>query len=210
MDTLPLVLTLGSLALRCSSIAIDHMLSLAADQNYAVAYFYFSVDRLNEQDFHRVLSSLVKQLTSQKMQLPESVERLYDDSQHGNKTLTTDQLENTLLSIAKAKSSPASRIFLIFDALDECNQGLRYQFVSLFKRMTDQGINVFVTSRPNPQEINPPPHNAVTVTLSGDGDDLRVYIQDRIDMVPVTSSLLSEPKRREEVLNTIVEYANGM
>jgi hypothetical protein len=208
MGTLPLVLTLGSLALRCSSIAIDHMLSLAADQYYAVAYFYFSVDRSNEQDFHHILSSLLKQLTSQKIRLLENIERLYDGSEHGNRTPTTDQLENTILSIAKGKSS--SRIFLVFDALDECTQGLRYQFVSLFKRMTDQGINVFVTSRPNPQEINPPPHNAVTVTLSADRDDLRVYIQDRIDMVPVTRGLLSEPKRREEVLDIIIEYANGM
>jgi hypothetical protein len=201
---------LASHALLCSSIAIDHMLSAAADQNYAVAYFYFSVDRSNEQDFHHVLSSLVKQLTSQKIQLLESVERLYDDSERGNRTLTTDQLENTILLIAKAKSSQASRIFLIFDALDECNQGLRYQFVSLFKRMTDKGINVFVTGRPNPQEINPPPPNSLTVTLSADGDDLRLYIQNRIDMVPVTRALLSEPKRREEVLNTITKYSNGM
>jgi hypothetical protein len=208
MDTSPLVLTLGSLPLPCSSIGIDHMLSLAADQNYAVAYFYFSVDRSNEQDLHHVLSSLVKQLTSQKIQLLESVERLYDDLEHGNRTPTTDQLESTILSIGKAKSP--SRIFLIFDALDECKQGLRYQFLALFKRMTYQGINVFVTSRPNPQEINPPPHNAVTVTLSADRDDLRVYIQERIDMVPVTRGLLSESQRGEEVLSTITEYANGM
>jgi hypothetical protein len=192
----------------CSSIAIDHMLSLAADQNYGVAYFYFSVDRQNEQDFHHVLSSLVKQLTSQKIQLLESVERLYDESQRGNRTPTVDQLEATIHSIAKAKSF--SYVFLIFDALDECKQGLRSQFLSLFKRMTDQGINVFATSRPNPQEINPPPHNAVTITLSADGDDLRVYIQDRIETVPLTRDLLSEPQRREKVLTTITECASGM
>jgi hypothetical protein len=126
MDTSPLVLTLGSLALPCSSIAIDHMLSLAADQNYAVAYFYFSVDRSNEQDFHHVLSSLVKQLTSQKIQLLESVERVYNESQRGNRTPTADQLEAMIHSIAKAKSF--SHVFLIFDALDECEQGLRYDF----------------------------------------------------------------------------------
>jgi hypothetical protein len=76
--------------------------------------------------------------------------------------------------------------------------------------MTDKGINVFVTSRPNPQEINTPPHNAATVTLSADEDDLRVYIQYRIDTVPVTRGLFSEPKLREEVLSTITEYADGM
>jgi hypothetical protein len=86
----------------------------------------------------------VKQLASQKMQLPESVERLCDDSQRGNRTPTVDQLETTIHSIAKAKSF--SRVFLIFDALDECKQGLRYQFLSLFKRVTDQGVNVFATS----------------------------------------------------------------
>jgi hypothetical protein len=66
------------------------MLSLAADQSYGVAYFYFSVDRPNKQDFHYVLSSLVKLLASQKIQLLGSVEHLYDESQRGNRTLTVD------------------------------------------------------------------------------------------------------------------------
>jgi hypothetical protein len=80
--------------------------------------------------------------------------------------------------------------------------------ISFIVQAYDQGINVFATSRPNPQEINPPPHNALSA--SAGGDDLRVYIQDRIEMVPVTGGLLSEPQLREEVLTTITEYSNGM
>jgi hypothetical protein len=127
------------------------MLSLSAQQNYGVAYFYFSFDRALEQSLHHVLSSLAKQLTAQAKPLVNDVERLYNESQCGTTIPTSDQLEITISSIVKAKTF--SHIFLVFDAFDECRAELRSSFLSLFKQMADDKINVFVTSRPNIQEI---------------------------------------------------------
>ena len=207
-DPLLFLLTLATCNLPLSSVAIDDMLSLAAGRNYGVAYFYFSVDRPHEQDFHHVLSCLAKQLIAQTAQLPESLENRYDDVHHLDTKPTSHQLQNVIVSIAKAKTF--SRIFFIFDALDECKQGLRHDLLSFFKDMTDQGINIFATSRPNPQEIDPPPCNAVTIELSAKDNDLRMYILNQIDKMLNPRSLLSKNHRTEEVVTAITQKANGM
>lgn len=46
------------------------------------------------------------------------------------------------------------RIFLIFDALDECHEDQPRGFLPLFERLgTESGISLFFTSRPYPEDI---------------------------------------------------------
>jgi hypothetical protein len=186
------------------------MLSLRDHQNYGVAYFYFSVDRANEQTLHHVLSSLAKQLTAQTKPFVNDVERLYKKSQRGMTTPTSDQLNIAIFSIVKAKTF--SHIFLVFDAFDECREGLRSSFLSLFKQMTDDGISVFVTSRPNIQEIHAPPNNARMISLSAKEQDLRTYLQKRINKNPHMANVVSKYHRNsgKDVIATLIEAANGM
>jgi hypothetical protein len=193
-----------------SSFVIDHMLSLRAHQNCGVAYFYFSVDHANEQSLHHVLSSLAKQLTAQTKHLVDDVERLYEESQSGTTTPTSDQLKIAIFSIVKAKTF--SQIFLVFDAFDECREGLRSSFLSLFKQMTDDGISVFVTSRPNIQEIHASPNNARTISLSAKKQDLLAYFQKRINENPHTANVVSkyQRKRGKDVIATLIKAANRM
>jgi hypothetical protein len=186
------------------------MLSLRANKNYGVAYFYFSVDRASEESLHHVLSSLATQLTAQTKSLVEDVERLYIESQGGKTTPTSDQLKTAIFSIVKANTF--SHIFLIFDAFDECKEGLRSSFLSLFKEMTDDGISVFVTSRPNIQEIHTSPNNAKTISLSATEQDLRTYLHNRINEHPHTANVVSKYHRSSgnDVIATLIEAANGM
>jgi hypothetical protein len=208
---LPLLLTTFVIFKRPnSSFVIDHMLSLRSHQDYGVAYFYFSVDRANEQTLHHVLSRLAKQLTVQTKPLVNAVERLYEESENGKITATSDQLKAAIVSIVKAKTF--SHVFLIFDAFDECRDGLRSSFFSLFKQMTDDGISVFVTSRPNIQEIHASPNNARTISLSAKEQDLRIYLQKRINESPHLANIVSQYHRnsREDVIATLIKVANGM
>ena len=193
-----------------SSFVIDHMLSLRAQRNYGVAYFYFSVDRANEQSLHHVLSCLAKQLIAQANSLVGDVERLYKESQNGTTAPTSDQLKIAISSIVKAKTF--SHIFLVFDAFDECNAELRSSFLSLFKRMTDDGINVFVTSRPNIHEIHASRSNATTIQLSANEHDLRTYLEKRIDQNSLLLNVVSDYHRDggEDVISTLIETVNGM
>ena len=186
------------------------MLALRAQQNYGVAYFYFSVDRANEQSLHHVLSSLAKQLTAQTKPLVDEIERLYSESQDGKITPSSDQLKAAIFSIVRAKTF--SHVFLVFDAFDECNAELRSSFLSLFKRMTDDGINVFVTSRPNIHEIYTSRSNATTIQLSANEHDLRTYLEKRIDQNSLLVNVISVYHRDggEDVISTLIETVNGM
>jgi len=186
------------------------MLALRTQQNYGIAYFYFSVDRANEQSLHHVLSSLAKQLTAQTKPLVDEIEHLYSESHDGRTTPTSDQLKTAISSIGKVKTF--SHVFLVFDAFDECNAELRSSFLSLFKRMTDDGINVFVTSRPNIQEVHASPSNARTISLSAQEHDLRIYIKNRIYANPHLANVVSNYYRKggKDVIATLIEAANGM
>ena len=186
------------------------MLALRTQQNYGVAYFYFSVDRANEQSLHHVLSSLAKQLATQKQPLVDEVERLYKASRDGKTTPTSDQLKTIISCIVKAETF--SHVFLVFDAFDECNAELRSSFLSLFKRMTDDGINVFVTSRPNLHEIHTSRSNATTISLSAKEHDLRTYLHKRINQNQLLANAVSDYHRDggDDVIATLIETVNGM
>ena len=183
---------------------------MAACRNYGVACYFFSVDRVNEHSVHHVLSSLAKQLAARATQPIKDVERLYDESQHGKATPTSDQLKTTIFSIVNANTF--TRMFFIFDALDECKPELRVDFVSLFRQMADEGINVFVTSRPNIHEINPAPTDVRTIQLSAYENDLRTYLEGRIRSMPYVKQLVSEYQRSsgEDAVTVLCESANGM
>jgi hypothetical protein len=78
--------------------------------------------------------------------------------------------------------------------------------------MTDDGISVFVTSRPNIQESQTPPHNARIISLSAKKEDLRTYLLNRINQKQRIANIVSKhpPDDGKDVIATLIEAANGM
>lgn len=115
-----------------------------------VAYVYFDYKEQDQQEPAEVLSSLVNQLVSQLGALPVEIEALYDGLGPKNHKPTLENLFAALLVASKQ----FCQTFLVFDALDECHPTTqRAVLLPLFRRMGDDGINVFLTSRPHPEDI---------------------------------------------------------
>jgi hypothetical protein len=71
---------------------------------------------------------------------------------------------------------------ITFDALNECNQHKqRTALLPLFHQLGQSGVNLFITSRPYPEDIQESYHDITTVELSADESDIRSYIRETID-----------------------------
>lgn len=98
----------------------DELESRASVENYGVAYIYFNFKEQEQQHPIQALSSLIKQLLTQVKgsKLPAEAEKLYDEFISEKKQPPFQNLQQVLSSISQS----FTRVFLVFDALDECDE----------------------------------------------------------------------------------------
>ncbi|CAH0047168.1 unnamed protein product [Clonostachys solani] len=133
----------------------DLTLRYQNNQNVGIAYIYCNFRRTDEQQVEDLLATLLKQLCQQRSSLPDSVRLLQADTLKANRARPTlNELAETLHLVV----SMYSRVFIIIDALDECQvkDGCRITFLNeVFKLQTKTRTNLFATSRPSPEiELN--------------------------------------------------------
>lgn len=186
---------------------IDHLqdLALQAPKDYGVAYFYFNYTDQGQQKPVNVLASLVRQLASQTTQLSCNVKDLYRQVGLRGKRPTSDKLFSTLISLKSF-----DQIFLVFDALDECNQEQRKKLLPLFHMMGECGINIFLTSRHHPEDIQYYFRNSPKVELQAHPGDLELYIQQKIEDNPRAKRLITQGECKDKIISELIDCANGM
>lgn len=188
---------------------IDHFRALRQTTNHGVAHVYFDYKEQEAQRPVQILSSLLKQLVSQlPLNYPTSTTVLYDRLRPQNKRPTIEQLYTAL--IAASKLFP--RVFLVFDALDECEPGARTELLPLFKRMGKDGISIFLTSRPHPEDIQDSLtiNGAVKIELLAQAEDVVFYIQERIEKNQRARRLVQQANCKERIISELVACAEGM
>jgi hypothetical protein len=182
---------------------IDHIEAINA--NYGVGYIYFNFQEQGQQTPIDTFSSLVKQLAFKAKVLPKAIQEAYND----NKKPRLDQLREILLEIGKS----FAQTFIIFDALDECDKVLqRETLLPIFHRIGKAGINLFLTSREHPDDIQASFANITKLRLWAKNDDISSYIEQRIADSSRAKSLINQgnPELKEKIISALQECANGM
>jgi Cdc6-like AAA superfamily ATPase len=116
------------------------------DPTVGIAYIYCNFRRQGEQNIEHLICSLVKQLAQTRPSLPNDLKDLHD--RHAAK-LTRPPLEEAC-RILRSVESMYRRLFIIIDALDECqtSEGCRKRFLSeIYSLQATAQINIFATSR---------------------------------------------------------------
>jgi len=130
-----------------TSIVVEELTTcFRKDENVGVAYFYYNFRQQDKQRAEDVLASLLKQLTQGPQSLPDSVKSLYGKHNHNRTRPSVEEISRTLQSVATLYS----RVFIIIDALDECqvSDGCRSTFLSeIFNLQAKHRTNLFATSR---------------------------------------------------------------
>jgi hypothetical protein len=112
-----------------TSIVVDDLYNrFHNDATVGIAYVYCNFRQQDKQKVDHLLASLLKQLAESQPSLPASVRDLYDRHKAKRTQPSLDEISRVLQSVAAIYS----RVFLIIDALDECqaSDGCRTKFLT--------------------------------------------------------------------------------
>lgn len=169
-----------------------------------VAYIYCNFKIQDEQKIDDLLASVLKQLAESLLYLPESIKDLYNR----HRVKRTRPSINEMLTVLQSVILLYSRIFIVVDALDECQEssGCRARLISeLFNLQRSNGANIFTTSRFIP-DIMDKFKGSREVEIRAHDEDVRKYLKSQI--MQCGSALLKA--RYEEVTTEITKVVQGM
>ena len=133
-----------------SSLVIDKLCDEAAEEDIAVAYFYFDFATRNEQSPVNMLGSLLRQLVSGLEEIPEAVVRGFRNQKKviGGRGLQVSGILKMFQTITTTK-----RTFICVDALDECVPEYRVVILESLGQIVQGSRNtrIFVTGRSHVQ-----------------------------------------------------------
>ncbi|QYT05611.1 Ankyrin repeat protein [Trichoderma simmonsii] len=188
-----------------TSIVVDYLCSkFNNNSTVGIAYIYCNFKMQDEQKIDDLLASVLKQLAESQSCLPESIKNLYNR----HKTQHTRPSINEILAVLQSVALMYSRIFIIVDALDECQEysGCRARFISeLSNLQKSSGANIFATSRFIP-DIMDKLKGSIEVEIRAHDEDVRKYLESQI--MQCGSALLKA--RCEEVTREITKVVEGM
>ncbi|KAL6408433.1 ankyrin repeat-containing domain [Ilyonectria robusta] len=194
-----------------TAVVVDHLLSRPEfAEGVGIAYIYFNFRRAEEQTLTHLIATLVKQLAQQDSCAAGELKSLYETHSPRGTQATADELLNVLHAIAALPSF--SRLFVIVDALDECQSSgnLRAKILFVLCRLQQrEKLNIFATSRFIYEIRNTfTKAGAITVEIRASNEDIQAYLDSILSTLP--GCVRRSPQLQEEIKNTILEAVNGM
>lgn len=183
---------------------------IEAGYQNSVAYIFCNhkregtVGRLDD-----LLASLLQQLACGQSPLPTCVHSLYDFHVEKGTRPSVEELSRALEAVV----SISSRVFLVLDGLDECNDARRPFLKAVFKFQETQNINVLATSRNNP-DIAKYFRNSPTVRVFATRQDIGRYLDAHlmgdVGDLPSFVSGCDHAALRSDIKSTIVDASQGL
>ncbi|OPB45095.1 ankyrin repeat protein [Trichoderma guizhouense] len=190
-----------------TSIVVDDLCKRYPDDtSIGVAYIYCNFQQKGEQTAYDLLASLLKQLAQGQSSLPGGVKDLYDQHQAKKTRPSIDEISKALQSVAAI----FSRVFIIVDALDECQASNKCRstlLLEIFNLQVKTKTNFFATSRRIPDIERAFKGNPTLEILASD-EDVQKYLDSQMSELP--GCVLKRPDLQEEIKIKIVRAIDGM
>jgi Cdc6-like AAA superfamily ATPase len=191
-----------------TSIVIEHLWTkFQNDTSVGIAYLYCNFRRQSEQKPADLLASILKQLILRQTSVPENITSLYEHHIEKRTPLLFDEITNVLHSVVNGYS----RVFIIIDALDECqvSDGGRRKFLSeIFSLQAKTRASLFATSR-FIAEIEKEFEGSVSLEIRASDEDVRKYLDNHISRL-LPSFVLRNLVLQEEIKTEIIKAVDGM
>ena len=203
----------------CRSIVIEHLQQFFTKNDVSISYIYCDYKDRNTQTVVNLISSLVKQILSQQIDMPKEVKDLYAEHNNGQISLSLEEHSKLLASLSKC----FRRCFIVVDALDEHvisgDAERAYEMTLLdtllnlqHQRNESKGYTLFLTSR-HSGLIQERLAKHARIEISAANSDVELYLRSRIRK---SSKFRFPVKVRDdaifidEIVRTLVEKAQGM
>lgn len=203
------------------------------DQTVGLAWIYCNYGRKHEQNLSELVGSLLKQLAERLPSLPDGVKKLYEQHETDRTRPATQDIVATLRTVVQSYS----RVFIIIDALDECqvSEGCRDRLISeLFGLQETLPVNILAISRDDPSITSRFKEKIPKILeISAEHDDVVKYLESQMRIMPAsfcnalygsrldsrdagdtvkvdTSELEGKSGLRSEIVETVAEATKGM
>ncbi|KAK6543508.1 hypothetical protein TWF694_000254 [Orbilia ellipsospora] len=188
-----------------TSVVIDHLeTQYLNNSKVGIAYIYFNYKRAEEQSIDKLLLNLLKQLSQRQDSVPSCVTELYMKHVRNRTRPSRREITSSLSAVAALYS----RIFIVVDAIDECQSGdCRSTFLNELFQLRDLNANIFATSRPIFDiETDFKNANSIILEIKASDEDVKRYLEGKIDASGVTVL----KRNRGAIITKISEVASGM
>ena len=173
-------------------------------ENFGIAHIYCNYKEVQNQTAEKLVSRLLQQLLQQMGDIPKHIEALYEDHVKGETRLGREEGLSILQSIAAS----FVRVFIVIDALDECDPAILNGFIRPLTKLPD--IRILVTSRDLPY-IERCFASSQRLEIRANEVDIRSYVQDRIEEEVELADFINEDETlHERIVGTLVQRSCGM
>ena len=154
----------------------------------------------------KILQTLVHQLLSTFKQLLEDIQDLHPDAIRRGGLPGWKKLVTILVKLCKK----VKNVFIIFDALDECDQHAnRGPIIELLKELIKSDARLLVASRPYPPDVEALLHDYSTIPIEASDSDIRAYLLNEMVRSPIASKII-DARLQEEIIKSILSKSQGM
>ena len=130
---------------------------------------------------------------------------LHKELEQQNRRPSFDDLKRLLAALC----IQYARVYIVVDALDECEAIQRRLLLPVLESLPNSITRLFVTSRPNNEDISQSFGKAPQITIAASELDLRQYITERMEEDRDFIKSLT-PELKEKITSTVSAKASGM
>jgi hypothetical protein len=187
-------------------MVIDRLKSSISSPESPIAFFYFDYRDQDHQTPTSLLLSILRQIVATVLETPKCVVDTYERGHTASDSLPLRELETMIFDVA----SSIRRLFVIIDALDECDESRhRRTVLQLLYRMKQvPNISLFVTSRQYPQDIKAAFHTHPQIAIHAHESDLRRYMHQQLERSNIDDIINRE--FASKLVETLINRAQGM
>ena len=196
----------GSGKTMMTAIVIDHLLEQYSNRSTGIAFLYCHYRKHETQKATNLLASLLRQLSANRLSLPESVTALYEQHLSRGTRPSLEEISKSLHSVVETYS----RIIIVIDALDECrnDDGTRSLVLSENRKLQSHfKTKLMATSRDIP-EITQEFHGDMKLEVRASLSDLNFYLDDQI--THLSKSIQRNEELKQKIKRDIIGSAQGM
>jgi hypothetical protein len=178
------------------------------DGTVGIAFLYCNYRLRHEQGLAHLLASLLRQLAQGQPVFSSALSRMYDEHKSKGTRPSVEELCRALDSLVQ--TGGFLKVFLVIDALDECdisNRSCSRLLDTIFNLQSECNVNIFATSRFIP-EITERFKGMPNLEIRASKEDVRRYLQDNLFILP--SFVIRNQDLQEEISTAITTAVDGM
>ncbi len=188
-----------------SAIVVQALRQRFPGPETAVCFLYCNYRMRDEQNARNLLAGLVRQMLRPEQSSSQRVRALYDEC----KTQSRGARFNELSELLRYAASACSRVFVIVDALDECEGSEWPPLLSQLRLLQAElpYVRVMVTSRPQ-SFFEEAFDGAAKLEIRATSSDLEPYIVSQ--MPRLSKHVILSSGLKDEVVHKVIDAADGM